>query len=379
MPTIGTEVRLLLGAVRRVLWRDQLFLAIRRALWGTAGLMLLALAVHLLVRSVSFSAVLWALAVLWPLVLVWVGWRRPSESACALWADRRLGGASAFTTLLDLGQGPPGRADARALQRLDDWAKAKVPQGLRLLREQGHRPGLSRALPCALVCTALAAFVLALPDPGSAAAPGRPAAAPPSITIDRPAPLAQAPASSPWVGQMASALRAAASRNRPDRAEAGPSPTREPGQAGSLETPVTAQAGTRSAGSQGAVGAPGPAQATDSPAAAGAAQAAGAGGGRQAGDSADDRANGGVSRGAQGTMSMQKFEGAAGRTSARWQADMEQLAAYDDELAANEGARMRALAVPAAAAAPAITDSARLTPTEATYVQAWLKASTRPR
>ena len=379
MPTLSSEVRSLLGAVRRVLWRDQLFMAVRRALWASAGLMLFAVAAHLAVRPVTVNAVLWALAALWAPMLIWAGFRCPSVSVCALWADRRLGGASAFTTLLDLGQGAPGSADARAVQWLDEWAKARVPQGLRLLAEQAQGTGLSRSLLCMLVCTALAAFVLALADPGSAAAPRRPlVATPPSSVAGRTGPLADAPSSSARVDQMARALRAAAIQNRPQTAEAGPATTPVRGPVDSGHGPVNAQVGAPSAGKQRAVAAPGPAAATDSAATTGPTQAAGAGGGRQAGDSPDDRADVGVSRGLQGRMWLQKSELAAWRASARRQADMDRLAAYDDELAVPGGAPMRAVPAPAAAAAPAATGSTRLTQTEATYVQAWLKASARP-
>ena len=61
------------------------------------------------------------------------------------------------------------------------------------------------------------------------------------------------------------------------------------------------------------------------------------------------------------------------------QADMTQLATYDDELTLPGAATMRSGSEVAAATPPPATESTRLTPTEASYVQAWMKASARRR
>ena len=58
-------------AVRRRLWRGQFVAAARLALWGSAGLMLLAVAVHLAARPVRVDAVLLAIVALWIALMAW--------------------------------------------------------------------------------------------------------------------------------------------------------------------------------------------------------------------------------------------------------------------------------------------------------------------
>jgi MoxR-like ATPase len=88
--------------------------------------MLLAAAVHAAARPVAVEVVLGDRPPRVGVLAIAAAWRRPSDAECALWIDRRLGGASAFTTLLE----PAANAAAHAPARrwLERWAAAKVPE-----------------------------------------------------------------------------------------------------------------------------------------------------------------------------------------------------------------------------------------------------------
>ena len=373
------SVKTLLGAVRRRVWRGHFVAAARLALWGSTGLILLAAAVHLVARPVAAGNILSALVVLWASTMAWAGSQRPTESACGLWADRHLGGASAFSTLLDMGRAKQGVVSAQALQWLEQWATARVPDSLRLLAERDEPARLTRALLSMLVCAALAALVLALAD---SAPPAKQLAAASKVT-GSPEPAAsdaelQAPAALPAVNDIADALRSASSRDAAGRAEAGGAPTAGPGKTGDGSRLATIQTGTPPGPGAAATQAPSGTTA-DAATTAGTTQATGAGSGRQAGDSRDNRADVGVSRALKGTMPVTRSERGSGRVSAEQRADMDQLAAYEEDRAMPRTTSLRVDASAAAATPPPLSESTRLSPTETSYVQAWMKASARHR
>jgi hypothetical protein len=373
-----TQLQTLLGAVRRRLWRGQFVAAVRRALWGSAGLMLLAAAVHLAARAVSIDAVLSALAVLWAAALVQAGWRRPSDSACALSADRHLGGASAFSTLLEMGQGAQGTANAKAMQCLETWASARVPEGLRLLAERQEAAHLARPLLSMLVCSALATLVLTLSEPAPSSRP-QVVASSGSRDADPAMPAAEALGSAELVGEIAGALRSAESRDAPEPSKPGNAPAAGRGKSDDGPAPNTAQAGTTQPGELATATGSSRATAVEAAAAARSAQGTGTGSGRDAGDSRDERADVGVSRALRGAIPVQRSELRALRTSTERQADMDRLATYDEDQSMHGEATARAGPTPAAATPPPVTEATRLTPAETTYVQAWMRASERRR
>jgi hypothetical protein len=363
-------VQTLLGAVRRRLWTGRFIAAARTAAWVVAALMLLALAVHLATRRAPLGAVLWAWAAPWGAMAVRAASRRPTDAECALWADRHLGGASAFSTLLELGPDTPAAAIAPARRWLQAWVVARVPQALQRLAARQEPSQLARPLSAMLVCTALAALVLTLPDP---APPAQTSAAPsvPPRPGDRLAPVAEAPSAPELASELASALRAAAA---PERAGAGGAPAAGPARADA--GPPGSPRGAMPAGRQVAGGPAANAQAPDATPAAGAApRATGAGAGRDAGDSPDERADVGVSRLPQGTIAVQRSEVKARHPAAESLADMDRLASYVDEPSIQGTAATRAPPAVPAAMPPAATQDTRLTPTETSYVQAWMKAS----
>ncbi|MCC6853805.1 MAG: hypothetical protein IT502_16005 [Rubrivivax sp.] len=358
------------AAVRRRLWLRQAAAAARAALWCLAALALLALLLHLVVRPLPLRVVPALAAVLALAALAWSAARRPSEDRCALWADRELGGASAFTTLLDARRGRLRGADAQALQCLQTWAAAQVPAALAALPARRVPMRLARPFAAAVVCTALALLVLALPGAGPAA-PGEAASAagaPARPTTDAPA----APAASELARQVASALRT----------EQGSDPART-GAGGRDAARGDDDARERNAGGPppGATAAA-PAHPVDAPATqaerkqAAAPSTGGTGGstGREAGDSADTRRDSGRAPVPQGTMSTRRVEAAAPPGAGR--ADDAQAAQYDAPLdAAAPAPGRRPARVVRAATPPPAAATTHLTADETHYVQAWMSAT----
>lgn len=365
-------------AVRRRLWRGQFVAAARLALWGSAGLMLLAVAVHLAARPVRVDAVLLAIVALWIAMMAWAALRRPSASACALWADLHLDGASAFSTLLEMREGKQAAPNAPAMQWLEHWAAARVPHSLRLLGRRHDSTRLSRPLVSVLVCTALATIVLTLPGP----APSTPQAlvAPSSSRVaDRPTPDADLPASKELVSALASALRSADSRRASDRRDDSRAPAAGPAKNDASTTSRMAQAEVTPKGERTTAGGTLPRTIDDAASRAATGHATGAGSGRDAGDIRDDRADAGVSRVTRGTIQVQRRESSERRPSLERRADVDQLATFDDDSTMHRTAAEREDPALAAATPPPATDAAPLTPTKAAYVQAWMKASRQRR
>jgi hypothetical protein len=372
---VDSRIQALLDAVRRRLWQGQFVAGARLALWGSAAAMLFAAAVHMAAGPVRFGTALLAIALLWASTMAWAGLRRPSDPDCALWADRHLAGASAFSTLLEMHQAPRAAPDAHALRWLERWASGRVPHALRVLAERRDPARLSRALLSMLACTALATLVLTLPDlaPSSRREPG---AFPPTGVADGRAPDAEPTASAERVTELASALRSAPAHRPPDRGDTGRAPAAGPGRtddgAGSR---IAGQPGAGQPGEQ-AVGKPSlPGAPVDGAPMARAARSSGSGTGRDAGDSRDDRADVGVSPVLRSTIPVERRESGAQRLSPERRADMDRLATFDEDFPVQRAATARADPAPAAATPPPAAAETRLTPTRAAYVQAWMKAS----
>jgi hypothetical protein len=370
------EVHELLGMVRRRLWRARFIAAIRKAMWASAALMLLTVAVHMAARRVPLEAALLLMSGLWALLMLRALWHRPAVADCALWADRHLGGTSAYTTVLELRGTAPGHASESARQWLENWVAARLPESLRLLAERKESIRLSRPLLSMLACAALATLVLALPD--TAPVLGQQAlAVPPSELGDTPGSEAQAPASDKLVGEIASALRSAQSREVPERRDAGQTNAGQDGKAAKDEDPAANQPAARPTG-EGVGVAASPSDRAAEPARVSASPQA-AGGGRTAGEGRDERSAPGMSRAQQGTIAVTTSAARTAGTPAVLQADMTQLATYHEDLAPPASAMAYSSFEVAAATPPPATESPRLTPNEASYVQAWMKASARRR
>ena len=368
-----SAVRTLLVAVRRRTWRDEFVAAARLALWGTAGLMLLAVAVHLAIRSARVGVVLSLVVVLWGSMMARAASRRPSDSACALWADRYLGGASAFSTLLEMGHGSHIVAQGQALPWLEHWARARVPHSLHLLEERRDPPRLFRPLLSMFVCAAFATLVLALPNLAPSTRQER-AASGTSTSADRPVQEAEPPVTADLVGELARALRTTDAPRTSDRR----APAAGAGKSNEANGSQVAPSGVAAPGERATGGKTPGSNPVDAARTTGTTSTPGTGAGRDAGDSPDDRADTGTSRVVRSTMPTERRESSAPRRSAERRADMDQPATFDDDLSMPR-TEVRADPAPAAATPPAAADTPRLTPSQAAYVQAWIRASRQRR
>ena len=369
-----SSVQSLLGAVRRRMWRSEFVAAARLALWGTAGLMLLAVAVHLAVRPVRVGVVLSAIAVLWASMLVRAGLRRPSDSVSALWADRYLGGASAFSTLLEMSSDSHMVVQGQALPWLQHWSTARVPHSLRLLQERRDPARLSRPLLSMLVCAAFATLVLALPNLAPSTRQER-AASSAAGSADGPSPEAEPPVTTKLVAELARALRSPESPRTSDRRDGGRAPAAGSGKSNEGNGSQVAPPGAAAPGERATGGKTPGSNPVDAARTTGTTSTSSTGAGRDAGDSPDNRADTGTSRVLRSTMPMERRESSAPRRSAERRAEMDQPATFDEDLSMPRTAEVRADPAPAAATPPAAADTPRLTPSQAAYVQAWIRAS----
>lgn len=373
----------LFAAVRRRLWHARFATAVRQAAWCSAAWMLLLAAAHLVAGRVAPSTMLWPMAALWAALLARAAWLRPVDGACALWADRHLDGASAYTTWLELRSSGGPTAPAWALQSLESWAATRVPQSLASLAGRRESLALARPLLSMLVCGALSAFILALPgatpmSPRAAATTANSSASPDAA--DRPSPLAQSAASADLASEVARELRAQSSREAPGSRGEGLAPagaaSAKPGREHSLAPDAAAPAARAQPG--GDASAPG--TPTDTAPPAGSTHRPGDGGGRDAGDSRDERIDLGVSRVLRTAQPVQRSApGERAGSPADQRADLGQSGRYEGEGATGDAAAARADSPPPAATRPAKAGPAGLSPTEAAYLQTWIKANEQRR
>ncbi len=387
-----STVRSLLAAVRRRLWRDRFIHATRNALWIWAALLTAAAALHLALGQPGLARTLAVAAVAWLVALAWAGLRRPTPAESALFADRFLGGESAYSTWLEAGVVDAGVLHPPALQRLAQWTAAAAPSSRAALAALHTPTRLARPLAAAGICTAVAALVMALPDSGRSPSAdsarevrdgARPAEA---LSIDDDAlareleaELATSADSSvgphdPARGSMRreGGTDAAASTSRlGESSAAAPLSTRDdvsrpPGD----ETRVAARDGGAPAG------APQAEPADDGVGSASAARAPGSG--REAGTTRDDLAGTAGSPVLPGALTVQRRDLIRPGDETARQADMAQAGIYSGEAAMASGGPV---AVPTAAAArpPAARRETALSPAEAAYVAAWAEAMSATR
>ncbi|MEP7138523.1 MAG: hypothetical protein ABI745_02775 [Caldimonas sp.] len=382
MTAIAPSVQTLLGGARARLWREEGRRAVRRAAWASAAAVVLVAAAHVSALGVTAHTATALIGAIWLALAAWAVGRRPTDATAALWIDRRLGGASAFTTLLDESSSANRAAPPHALAHLARWAAARVPDAERLLADQRSPTRIAPALLSMGVCIALALVVLALPDARSTL--GGPASASDSTSTSTPTSVERAQASTPAPDRAAAtqvasdlsrALRANESPLDPEqRAAREPAPgPADPARRDGPPPPSPNLARSGDAPSSRLASSSAPDEAT---AAAGSLQPSEKVSGRNAGDSRDERADAGVSRMAGGTMVLKRAGSDASTTRDR-QADMTRVAGFDDSSAEAVVRAARGALVAAAATPPPATNAARLSPAETHYVQAWMKASGR--
>jgi hypothetical protein len=367
MATLTVDV--LLGQVRWRLWRAQFVAAIRQASWATIAIMALATVVHWTWRSVRLDAVVAAIAAAWILALARAAWQRPSDVACAWWADRTLGGESAYSTLLDMRD--PGRSAGAgaALRRLEAWTAARLPVSLAMLAQRRPDAGARNALlPALAACVVGALALTASPPPspdGQARTPAGGVAQ--TAATDPSAPLPDV------IADVARAQRPAApdARSRPGGdGRTSVAPPRGATDGAQASRGVASDQGREVSSRAWASG-----ESIAPAASASAARAsAGGGAGREAGETPDERADRGVTPAAQPEPKMRTRESLLPRPS-NARADPGEAGFFADDAAGAPASPMPALRAPAAVAPVSDGDDPALGPGRAAYVQSWMKAT----
>jgi hypothetical protein len=158
---VSTLQRLLAG-VQRHLLRERLAAAARFAAWGTASVAVLGALLHFVVRPVSPLGLLAALATPWLVAVLQAITQRARPAECAAWADRHLGGRSAYSTWLEI-TATSREVAAPAFAHLEAWLAESTPGRLAQLAAWPFDARLRKPLAAALVCSALALALLQLP------------------------------------------------------------------------------------------------------------------------------------------------------------------------------------------------------------------------
>lgn len=368
-----SSVPLLLGAVARRLWLARTLESLRLASWATAAILLTAATAHVIAGPASITGLRTALLLLWGTVAAWSLARRPRPAECALWADRNLGGESAYSTWLEFRHSTPRPAQAPALQRLEKWSEVVVPRSMRMLAGRREPTGLVRPLTTTAICAAIAVIVLQLPTANRR-----------SVAE----PLAQSPASgepprdvSPPRGpelddgaladELATALRSTTAGRDPMDRRAGPASAtpdgayddgREAVAAGGQELPGAVRTDGMAQLATVGVGTPGSMPGSTE---------YGTGSGRDAGDSRDERKDRGVSRPLPASAVASPADDIGLPSTADRQANMDQRATYDAGLAAPTSSTYVAGVPALPATPPPAAYMGRLTPAQSAYVRAW--------
>lgn len=380
-----SNLRLLLDSVARRLWLARALATVRLASWATAAILLVAAIAHVFAGPATIDGLRNALLLLWGTAMAWSLARRPRPAECALWADRNLGGESAFSTWLEFRRATPRPAQATALQRLAQWSEAAATRSLHLLEARREPIGLGRPLATTAICAAVAVVVLQLPSANrrSIAEPVAQSTGSESPSREFSPPRVPGLDDDALAEELATALRSTTSgrdaSERPadsvssasDRAyDDGREPVARGRQeaSGTVETDRMAQLATAGV----ATTATGPESGPGS-------TAHGAGSGREAGDSRDERHDRGASRPLPASAAASGAGEVGPPSTADRQANMDQRASFDERLATHapvtQGTDVEALP----ATPPPAAYAARLTPAQSAYVRAWRETTdTRP-
>jgi hypothetical protein len=388
----STAVRSLLGAVRRRLWLERLVVAARVALWSWAAILAIAAALHLALGRPDLAVALLVATAAGLAALGWAALQGPGERDAALFADRQLGGESAYSTWLEARTDAGPVHDTPALRRLAQWIAATVPRSRSALGSLHLPLRLARPLAAAAICTVVAALVTALPA----------AQRNDGVELPRQGRESSEQAEAPSLDDDALARELAAElsapRNSPDGSAAPRRGSMQRTRDGDAATstaaagdPRTAQAGTSRDDARPATVAAAPVEAAGVDAATGAPLAADQAGeagtasvrgsGREAGTSRDELAAEAGSRALRGALAVQRREVIRPVEDSARQADMGQAGFYDGD--ASTGGEVAVFSGAAAARPPAARREIELTPAEAAYATAWAETArsmrTQPR
>jgi hypothetical protein len=307
---------------------------------------------------------------LWVSLLGRAGLRRPSDGACALWADRHADGASAFSTWVEMRSGAHAAARAPALARLEQWASARAPLTMRLVETTRDPARLWPALLVSLACGAFAALVFTLPGLGKSS----PSASHASAVVEREPPRAERKIADELAGELTKSLRAGEPDRASDRQAGSPSPLEVANSADRTDSAATRSAAAPTPGGR-AIDRQWPARAQpDTTASSGAASASSAVSGREAGESPDNGSDARSSRASASGVPARGGEPALRGISSAKHADMEQSATFEEDDPRERTTNAPGNDLAPVAAPPPLVDSARMTPSQAAYVRAWMKA-----
>jgi hypothetical protein len=268
---------------------------------------------------------------------------------CAAWADRLLGGRSAYSTYLEFASKDDEPRPAAALTRLIDWIEQAAPRSLELLESMSQRTGVMKPTAVAIVAALLAIALLQIPTHPRTHVSSL-------VSTALPMPAADAPgrAAERDEGEMAASAVTARPRKTgaadESREAGGLAPVAEDRHA-AVEARNTDDEAPRSTSAQRA-----------------------ASGGRDAGDSPDKVVDPGLSEAWQGELATtlrSLSEPSEGTT----RTDSTVAAEFSRETMPSSDVRGTMILVPAPAAAPEARRAARLGPAEQAYVRAYFAGS----
>jgi len=347
----------LLDAVRRRLRVQRLAQSLRIAAWVAIAVTVACLLVHWFVRPLGLATMLEIAALPSGVALAWAVSRRNPSAECAAWADRHLGGASAYSTWLELTADRQPAPTSPAVERLSQWIDEVVPHSLAGLRARPLRARLTQPVVACLTVVVLAAVLLQLPVRHATTAvtgsSGRTQASGPTADADARSARENAGA------ELMSEPTAGGRLDAPHRSADLPGPVSTRGTA--QDVPGTAmtlqdsslETSARAGGTSGRAGA----------------------GGHEAGDSPDTSTDAGLSDSWQGALAEKlRATGPAG-AGAPERADPSRLAEYDGARGPPDTASIAADLSPAPALAPEPQARVQLGPTEQAYVRAYFAGS----
>lgn len=344
-----------LDAVARHLQRARLATAARQAAWGSALVMSGGTLIHLKVRPLTVGGLFAAALVPWLLALLQSLVTRARPAECADWADRQLGGRSAYATALER-TSDEGGVDHPARLHLEEWIARTAPHSLALLAARPLDVRWREPMITALVCAGLAAVLLQLPT----------------------RPRADAASASSTLGERAAEAAVAST------SAAATAVTRAP----ALAVPLGRLADTR--GEDASQGLPVPAEPSDvakvnddaastlAASGAGGSATTTSGGGREAGSSRDLGADGDLASTWSGALAKQLRQVAADQHPGNTSVDATRPVDYSAAGAATDDAPV-ITTMAAAASPPPARDGLRVGPVERAYLRAyWTENGARP-
>ncbi len=344
--------QVLFDAVRRRLRLQRLATALRSAAWATAAILVATTLLQMFVVRFDVTAVIAAAALPWLVATGWTASRRITPAECAAWADRHLGGTSAYATLLETVGDQPPRPASPAVETLLQWVEAAVPRSQAMLQAMPLHLRLAKPVMAMVVSAALTAILLQIPARHAAAKWNR-AADTPVAQTEPDARLPTAP----------SDLPAAEATDATVAVQRTPGQAREVPPAAEL---AAAKAGADSVDKELAL--------TTAPA-TGASGSRAASGGREAGDSPDTLEDAGFSPSWQGELARKVLSSTAAADNVPARADPSRAADYAAAPSPSEDMSAALRHSPVPAVPPEARPRVRLGPAEQAYVRAYFSGS----